>query len=137
MSNKSNNLDLMQFASPLGFTTPDLMQFASNEHSNKDKTMTYLMNPATGSVDTAENWRDDYAQAVETGLEELWTSARLIEVVRDSDGRWIDYEAAVELMDVTICQELHRKQAPCSNQEFFDAYCAEHLGVFGEYFTVE
>ena len=43
----------------------------------------------------------------------------------------VDYEAAVNLMDDDVRDEVNRKMAPCSEQEFFDAYCAEHERVFG------
>ena len=44
--------------------------------------MTYLMNPHTGSVDTAENW------AIEGYTKE---NAELIEIVK-VDGEWVEVE---------------------------------------------
>ena len=55
-------------------------------------------------------------------------------VVKNDYGVEVDYDAAVAMMDNDIREGLHRKMAPCSNQAFFDAYCAEHKKKFGEDF---
>lgn len=55
-------------------------------------------------------------------------------VVKNDYGVEVDYDTAVSLMDNDIREDLHRKLVPCSNQEFFDAYCAEHRKKFGEEF---
>lgn len=47
-------------------------------------------------------------------------------------GYELDYDAAVNLMDDEIREELHMEIAPCTEQEFFDAYCKAHEGKFGE-----
>lgn len=47
-------------------------------------------------------------------------------------GVMIDYVAAVELMDWDIREELAAEIAPCTEQEFFDAYCERHAEVYGE-----
>lgn len=57
------------------------------------------------------------------------------EVVRDEDGDEIDYDAAVELMDDGLREELHAKMAPCGKQEFLEAYAEEHGKRFGEGFA--
>jgi len=49
----------------------------------------YLMNPATGSVDTEENWLA-VMPAWEGEQQEQFDS--LIEVVKDDDGQWIEAE---------------------------------------------
>lgn len=49
-----------------------------------------------------------------------------------NDGEW---DAIVNYMDRDIAEELHSKLAPCSNQEFFDAYCKAHEKKFGETFV--
>lgn len=45
----------------------------------------------------------------------------------------VDFEAAVNLMDDGIREALHAELAPCTEQEFFDAYCngqkIPHLSV--------
>jgi len=46
-----------------------------------------------------------------------------------------NFENAVELMDDEIRERLHREIAPCTDKEFFDAYCEEHLKKYGEEFT--
>ena len=49
----------------------------------------------------------------------------------------IDFDEAVNLMDDDIREELHQELAPCSEQEFFDAYCERHREVFGEDFVCD
>ena len=47
-------------------------------------------------------------------------------------GTKIDYEAAVMLMDDEIRESLHFKLAPCTEQEFFNAYEKAHIEKYGE-----
>lgn len=56
--------------------------------------------------------------------------------ITNSYGLEIDFNAAVNLMDCDIREELTYKMAPCSDQEFFDAYCKAHAEVFGEEFEL-
>lgn len=49
-----------------------------------------------------------------------------------NDGEW---DAIVNYMDRDIAEELHLKLAPCTNQEFFDAYCKAHEKKFDETFV--
>lgn len=44
----------------------------------------------------------------------------------------IYFEAAVQLMDDDIREELHMRLAPCTDQEFFTAYAEAHEERFGE-----
>lgn len=44
----------------------------------------------------------------------------------------IAFAAAVPMMDDDIREEIHRELAPCSEQEFFDAYATAHEDRFGE-----
>lgn len=44
----------------------------------------------------------------------------------------LDYDAAVNLMDNGLREKLHQELAPCSDQEFFDAYVKLHAQTFGE-----
>ena len=46
--------------------------------------------------------------------------------VQDEDGRTVNYAAAVEMMDDDLREQLHQEMAPCSNQEFYDAYVKAH-----------
>ena len=57
-------------------------------------------------------------------------------MVKNADGKDVYLDAAVELMDDDIREQLHREMAPCTNQEFFTAYEKAHLEKFGEEFVV-
>lgn len=46
-----------------------------------------------------------------------------------------DWDAIVNYMDRDVAEEIHGLLAPCSNQEFFDAYCKAHEEKFGETFV--
>ena len=48
----------------------------------------------------------------------------------------VDFEAAVNLMDDEIREALHAELAPCTEQEFFDAYCKAHEEKYGEKFAI-
>ena len=50
------------------------------------------------------------------------------------NGRPVFYDGAVQLMDDSIRELLHLELAPCTEQEFFDAYLFEHQRKFGEEF---
>ncbi len=54
--------------------------------------------------------------------------------VVDSDGNEYDWNTVVSCMDDDIRERVHREMAPCSNQEFFDAYVKAHWENFGENF---
>jgi len=47
-------------------------------------------------------------------------------------GKEIDFDAAVNLMDDDIREQLHDELAPCTPQVFFDAYVSAHEKKFGE-----
>ena len=46
------------------------------------------------------------------------------------------YEAAVELMDDEIREELNTEMAPCTELEFLEAYMERHEAKYGEEFEV-
>jgi hypothetical protein len=46
------------------------------------------------------------------------------------NGKTIDFDAAVNLMDDDIREDLHSKMAPCTDQEFIDAYVDAHAAKF-------
>lgn len=48
------------------------------------------------------------------------------------NGYELDYDAAVQLMDDDIREELCAQVAPCKEQEFFAAYEVAHAEKFGE-----
>ena len=53
------------------------------------------------------------------------------------NGKTIDFDAAVNLMDDEIREELDAKMAPCTDQEFMDAYVQAHAAKYdGEEFQV-
>ena len=52
--------------------------------------------------------------------------------VINMNGTKINYEAAVELMDDELREELHMDLAPCTEQEFFTAYEKAHAEKYGE-----
>ena len=64
-------------------------------------------------------------------------SDRTEQYVQDEDGRTVDYAAAVELMDDDLREQLHMEMAPCTNQEFFEAYVKAHAAKYnGEKFQI-
>lgn len=52
--------------------------------------------------------------------------------VKNEWGIEIDFDTAVNLMDEDIRETLNYKMAPCTDQEFFDAYIKAHEEKFGE-----
>ena len=49
-------------------------------------------------------------------------------------GKEVDFEAAMNIMDDGLRNELHMDLAPCGEQEFYNAYCKTHADRFGEEF---
>lgn len=47
----------------------------------------------------------------------------------------VNFDLAVNYMDDNIREELHKRIAPCEEQEFFSAYEKEHYKKFGESFV--
>jgi hypothetical protein len=71
----------------------------------------------------------DEIDSINELLREAWDTAH---TVHNSYGIRIDYSLAVELMDDEIRERLANKIAPCTDQEFFDAYAEAHFEEFGE-----
>ena len=46
------------------------------------------------------------------------------------------YDAAVQLMDDEIREELHRELAPCSDEEFLTSYMERHEQKYGVPFVI-
>lgn len=44
----------------------------------------------------------------------------------------IYFDVAIAMMDDEIREDLHAELAPCTDQEFFDAYAKAHAEKFGE-----
>lgn len=53
----------------------------------------------------------------------------------DLDGNVIDFEAACNVMDCDLREEISMELAPCSNQTFLVAYAEAHERKFGEEFA--
>lgn len=56
------------------------------------------------------------------------------EYVKNVYGEEINFDAVVELMNDEIRENLNSEIAPCTAQEFFDAYCKAHEEFYGEEF---
>lgn len=56
--------------------------------------------------------------------------------VKNKFGKMFDFDAVVMLMDDEIREIVYASSAPCSAQEFFDAYCVGHKMKFGEPFEL-
>ena len=48
----------------------------------------------------------------------------------------VDFDAAVNMMDVEIREALHNELAPCTEQEFMDAYVKAHEAKYNERFEI-
>ncbi len=48
----------------------------------------------------------------------------------------VDFDAAVNLMDDDLREQVHAELAPCTNQEFLDRYVVLHRKKYGKEFTV-
>lgn len=55
-----------------------------------------------------------------------------IKMVINQEGKEIDFDAAVALMDDEIREQIHDELAPCTEQEFFSAYEKAHAAKYGE-----
>lgn len=61
----------------------------------------------------------------------------ILEVV-SLHGEYVYFDAAVALMDDDLRERLRNELAPCSDQEFLDAYVVAHAKVFpGEKFRID
>ena len=53
------------------------------------------------------------------------------------NGYEVSFDACVMMMDDDIREELHAELAPCTEQEFLDAYVEQHAEKFdGELFQI-
>lgn len=52
------------------------------------------------------------------------------------NGYEVDFDVMVNMMDDEIREELHNKLAPCTDQEFVDAYIEAHEAKYGEQFEI-
>lgn len=56
-------------------------------------------------------------------------------MVTNEYGAEVSYIDAVNIMDRDICESLNDEMAPCTDQEFFDAYCEAHRTKYDEEFA--
>lgn len=56
--------------------------------------------------------------------------------IMNNYGVLIDAELAAMMMDEELREELHATIAPCTEQDFFNAYCEAHQEKFGEEFEL-
>lgn len=56
----------------------------------------------------------------------------LADAVVNEYGVEIDFDTAVNLMDDELRERISSELAPCTGQEFFDAYCQAHEEKYGE-----
>ena len=52
------------------------------------------------------------------------------------NGYEVDFDVVVNMMDDEIREELHNELAPCTDQEFADAYGEAHEAKYGEQFEI-
>lgn len=52
------------------------------------------------------------------------------------NGREVYYNAAEALMDDGLRERLHGEIAPCTEQQFADAYAEAHASAFGEIWDI-
>lgn len=64
-------------------------------------------------------------------IEESKEEEKTMNVI-NSFGTEVSYEAAVNMMDDELREAIHAEMAPCTDQEFFDAYAKAHKERFGE-----
>lgn len=48
----------------------------------------------------------------------------------------VNFDACVNLMDDEIREAIHAELAPCTEQEFLDAYVDRHYDKYGEQFKI-
>lgn len=53
-----------------------------------------------------------------------------------NNGDEMDFAVLVNMMDDDIREELHSELAPCTEQEFYNAYCEHHFAKYGSEFFV-
>lgn len=82
-------------------------------------------------IDSIDQPYDKYALTLNVDLQEDDILVKL------DEAGWVNYSEAVECMDDDLREELEERMAYCTEQEFFDAYRAEHEQRFDEWWDVE
>lgn len=88
----------------------------------------YLMNPHSGTVQTADEWAAD-------GFDQ--SNAELIEVASLDGKHWHELGDFATLMDGETRETLHSQQVWASDQHYLDAYAVAHEARFNEAFSYE
>lgn len=65
----------------------------------------------------------------------VWHTETMSDRYYDYNGNFQLMNVAAEYMDSDIREELHSELAPCSNQEFIEAYNERHVAKYGEDFS--
>lgn len=86
----------------------------------------------TYSLSGVEDRDNMTADDVNQWLEDLADDCGEEDTVVNEWGVAIKINAALELMDEDIYQDLDARLNPCSAQELFDAYCKAHEEKYGE-----
>lgn len=82
-------------------------------------------------IDSIDQPYDKFALTMNIDLQD---DEVLVKLEEDS---WVNYSEAVWCMDNSLREELHSRMSPCTEQDFFDAYRAEHEQRFDEWWDVE
>lgn len=56
-------------------------------------------------------------------------------LVMNEQGEYVDFDAAMNIADKDLCEELHEMIAPCTEQEFFVEYAKLHEKKYGAGFV--
>lgn len=95
------------------------------------------------------DWMDSYTNAadgeicseaefaaIDKVMRNIWAQAVEDNPVYINElGETGDFNSAVRMMDDELREELHATLAPCSNQEFIEAYAKAHAEKFNEAFV--
>ena len=52
------------------------------------------------------------------------------------NGKTVDFDACVNLMDAELMERIHTSYKALSEQEFLDLYCEAHFWKYGEVFDI-
>lgn len=77
------------------------------------------------------NFNTEGNNTIATLTSSFWSQ---LNVVKDTQGNQVDMQAARQLMDDDLCEQIHGTVE--TEQEFFDAYVKAHDEKFGEEFVV-
>nr|DAY94906.1 MAG TPA: hypothetical protein [Caudoviricetes sp.] len=112
------------------FATIDQTSFAGDcvccLYKNKNGKLVYSCNELFDTI--ADAWAYVAANSDKVQI----TNIEGRRLVVNEYGVELDFKATTYHMDDDLSRELSSELAPCTEQEFFDAYAAAHLAKFGE-----